>query len=255
MRAVHVGAAEQAFLTRHEENCYWLPDTINASMEIPSENIQPNGARRITTITIHKPTKSSSCGILLRSYETAGARHPLSTRIDGVSGAAVDAGFQLGMDVLGINGVEITGANMACEIMKEAIGEVALSVACNNSNAHVPSFLKNTLFLWAMWILIASNYLVLMADPNLFSSPVLFLGHLLLGLHSCSLYRTLATHPGLVPENWIAEKSLSADECSAHGGVLPAAVPHFVCRRSKRRLPHRAVYVAFTGEAFLFLDQ
>ena len=49
---------------------------------------------------------------------------------------------------------------------------------------------ENTLFLWSMWILILGNYWSLMAEPSLLSSHALVVGHLLLGLHSCSLYRT-----------------------------------------------------------------
>lgn len=245
-------AADQAFLAAHEQDGgLWLPE---ASSYMAFLKDKPGCTM---TIAVHKPTISTSCGILLRSYRTEsddGAEASTSsTRIAGLSNEATKAGFKLGMRVIQVNGREVTGASMACDIMKETVGKVELTVIADMPTKFAASCWRNTAFLWVMWSLIVCNYCALMISPNM-SFGHLLVGHLLLGLHSYSLYLTLTTHPGLVPENWLAEKAFNADEHSAHGGVVPPDVPHFVCPRSKRRLPPRAFFVGLTGESFLFLD-
>lgn len=236
-------AVDEAFLQTHSSGLFMG----HASTEALDR--QPHSGATIQ-ITFHKATAEMPCGILLRSYNIPGSTS-LSTRVAGLSGPASDAGLKVGMRLLKVNGTKITGANMACELMKAATGDVTLFVSA--PPAHVPGCLKSTSFLWLMCILISLNYGVLVIAASL-RLPSLIFGHLLLGLFFTSLYQTMVTHPGLVHEDWMTEQALADEESSLHGGVLPEFVPHFLCKRSQRRLPPRAAYVSITGEAYLLFD-
>ena len=105
---------------------------------------------------------------------------------------------------------------------------------------HSPRLHCSSLGLKIIWVLIAMNCTCFLANASW--SRVL-MGTIILIFFTWSLARTLITHPGLVPTDWLEDL-----------GRHPSAVPHFLCEKSGRRLPPRSYFVYRTGEAYLHFD-
>ena len=163
------------------------------------------------------------------------------TRLLSCVGLAANAGLLREMQVETINGIPVTGAIMAAELLKAANGDVIIDVIVPEHKlpvAYLPKPHCKTIHLQGICLFVACNYMIII--PNSSWASVI-LCHALIGLFCWGLFRTQCTHPGLVPANWLEH-------------AAPSSTPHFLCDRSGLRLPLRAQFVARTGEAYLLFD-